>query len=176
MPGKRQGTGKKQKAFRMRLQGMTFKAIATELKVSANTISRWEKGWVDRRGRKHRGWLAELEKVKEESEKDEYLAGLALKRERLKAYDELAQLAIEKIKASFPNITAKTPSDVKALLSEVRELGRLIAMEQGSLYSGGRTVVAVKNDITIEELSQRYRDASAVVEIKQTILPESDGE
>ena len=160
----------------MRLQGMTFKAIATELKVSANTISRWEKGWVDRRGRKHRGWLAELEKMKEESEKDEYLAGLALKRERLKAYDELAQLAIEKIKASFPNITAKTPSDVKALLSEVRELGRLIAMEQGSLYSGSRTVVAVKNDITIEELSQRYRDASAVVEIKQTILPESDGE
>ena len=176
MPGKRQQTSKKQKAFRLRLQGLTLKAIATELKVSANTVSRWEKGWIDSRGRKHRGWLTELEKMKEESEKDEYLAGLALKKERLKAYDELAQMAIEKIKASFPNITAKTPSDIKALLSEVRELGRLIAMEQGSLHTGGQTVVAVKNDITIEELSQRYRNADAVVEIEQPALPESDGE
>ena len=119
--------------------------------------------WIDSKGRKHRGWLAELEKVKEESETDEYMAGLAIKKERLKAYDELAQMAIEKIKASFPNITAKTASDVKALLSEVRELGRLIAMEQGSLHSGGQTIVAVKNDITIEELSQRYRNAAVEV-------------
>jgi len=147
----------------MRLQGTTLRAIATELKVSANTISRWEKGWVDSKGRKHRGWLAELEKVKQESETDEYMSGLALKKERLKAYDELAQMAIEKIKVSFPNITAKTPSDVKALLSEVRELCRLMAMEQGSLHSGGQTIVAVKNDITIEELSQRYRDAAVEV-------------
>ena len=158
--GKRVSTSKKQKAFRMRLQGMTLKAVGTELKVSSNTISRWEKGWVDANGRRHRGWLAELEKVKEESESEEYMSGLALKRERLKAYDELAQLAIEKIKACFPNITAKTPSDMKALLSEVRELCRLMAMEQGSLHSGGQTIVAVKNDITIEELSQRYRDAT----------------
>ena len=147
----------------MRLQGVTLKAIAKELKVSANTISRWEKGWIDSRGRKRRGWLAELEKVKGESEKDEYMAGLALKKERLRTYDELAQMAIEKIKASFPNITAKTSSDVKALLSEVRELCRLMAMEQGSLRPGGQTIVAVKNDITIEELSQRYRNAAVEV-------------
>jgi transcriptional regulator with XRE-family HTH domain len=150
----------------MRLQGETLKAIAQELKVSSNTISRWEKGWIDSRGRKHRGWLAELEKVKGESESEEYMAGLALKRERLKAYDELAQMAIDKIKESFPTITAKTASDVKALLSEVRELCRLMATEQGSLHSGGQTIVAVKNDITIEELSQRYHNA--------TVLPEPE--
>jgi transcriptional regulator with XRE-family HTH domain len=163
---KRGNTSKKQKAFRLRLQGETLKAIAQELKVSANTISRWEKGWIDGRGRKHRGWLAELEKVKEESESEEYTAGLALKRERLKAYDELAQLAIEKVKECFPNITAKTPADVKALISEVRELGRLIAMERGQLQHGGQTVVAIKNDIPIEELSQRYHNA--------TVLPEPE--
>ena len=94
------------------------------------------------------------------------MAGLALKRERLKAYDELAQLAIEKIKTSFPNITAKTPSDIKALLSEVRELGRLIAMERGEIGPSQQTVVAIKNDITIEELSQRYHNA--------TVLPEPE--
>ena len=154
---------KKQKAFRMRLQGKHLKDIAAELKVSANTLSRWEKGWIDGRGRKHRGWLAELEKVKEESEKDEYLSGLALKKERLKAYDELAQMVIEKIKASFPNITAKTSADVKALLSEVRELCRLIAIEKGDYQRGPQTVVAVKNDITIEELSQRYRNAAVKI-------------
>lgn len=168
---------RKQKAFRLRLQGVPLKDIAAELKVSANTLSRWEKGWIDGRGRRHRGWNSELEKVKSENEKDEYLSGLALKQERVKAYDELARMAIDKIKASFPNITAKMPSDVKALLSEVRELGRLIALERGELTPHSQTVIAVKNDITIEELSQRYRNTGgAILEVEQSALPQSDEE
>jgi transcriptional regulator with XRE-family HTH domain len=158
MPKKRDRSNKR-KAFRMRLQGMTQKAIATELKVSPNTIARWEKGWIDSKGRKHKGWLSELQKLKEAEEKEEYHAGLALKRERMKAYDELAQMAIAKIKEMFPNIKGKTATDAKALLSEVRELCRLIAMEQGELGPSSQTIVAVKNDITIEELSERYRNA-----------------
>ena len=173
MAKKRHNTTKKKTAFRMRLQGMTIKAVATELKVSPNTIARWEKGWIDGKGRKHRGWLSDLEKLKAENEKEEYMSGLAIKRERMKAYDELAQMAIAKIKEIFPNIKGKTAADAKALLSEVRELCRLMAMEQGEIGPSRTTVIAVKNDITIEELSKRYRDsAHGVVDTDATVLPE----
>lgn len=174
MPKKRDRSNKR-KAFRMRVQGMTQKDVATELKVSPKTIARWEKGWIDGKGRKHRGWLSELEKLKAEVEKEEYTSGLAIKRERMKAYDELAQMAIAKIKEIFPNIKGKTAADAKALLSEVRELCRLMAMERGELGPSNQTVVAVKNDITIEELSERYRDSThEVIDADATVLPEPE--
>jgi len=47
-------------------------------------------------------------------------------------------------------------------------------MEQESLHPGGQTVVAVKNDITIEELSERYRNANAVFKPKELIIGEED--
>ena len=61
----------------------------------------------------------------------------------------------------FPNIQAKTAADVKALLSEVRELCRLIAEEKGEFKPNPQTVVAVKTDITLNELSERYVNANA---------------
>ncbi len=61
----------------------------------------------------------------------------------------------------FPNIQAKTAADVKALLSEVRELCRLIAEEKGEFKPNPQTVVAVKTDITMNELSERYVNAHA---------------
>jgi DNA-binding XRE family transcriptional regulator len=152
---------KRQKAFRLRLQRKTFAEICREVGVSDKTLSRWERGWIDAKGRKHPGWQAELEKAWRDLSESELQYGLMLKEERLKTYEELARLAVAKIKEMFPNIRAKTASDAKALLSEVRELMRLIAEEKGEYKPRPHTLVAVKTDITLNEISERYRSAHA---------------
>jgi len=152
---------KREKAFRLRLERKTFAEISREVGVSDKTLSRWEKGWVDAAGRKHPGWKPELEKAWRELVESELGYGLMLKEERLKTYEELARLAVAKVKEMFPSIRAKTASDAKALLSEIRELMRLIAEEKGEYKPGPHTVVAVKTDITLNEVSERYRSAHA---------------
>jgi len=152
---------KRQKAFRMRLAKTSIDDISKELKISQNTISKWENGWVDKNGRKYSGWKEELARLTKEQEDEELKCGLMLKKERLKAYDKLARMTIEKIENQFPQITAKTPSDVKALLSEVRELCRLIAIEKGEYPHGGQTLIAVKTDISLPELQERYKNVQS---------------
>jgi hypothetical protein len=152
---------KREKAFRLRLERKTFAEISREVGVSEKTLSRWEHGSVDAAGRKHPGWKPELEKAWRELSQTELQYGLMLKEERLKTYEELAQLTVAKVKEMFPNIRAKTASDAKALLSEIRELMRLIAEEKGEFRPGPRTLVAVKADITLNEISERYRSANA---------------
>lgn len=152
---------KREKAFRLRLQRKTFAEICREVGVSDKTLSKWERGWIDAKGRKHPGWQAELEKSWRELSESELQYGLMLKEERLKTYEGLACLAVAKIKEMFPNIRAKTASDAKALLSEVRELCRLIAEEKGDFKPSSNTLVAVKTDITLNEISERYKDVHA---------------
>lgn len=152
---------KREKAFRLRLERRTIAEISRDVGVSDKTISRWENGWVDARGRKTPGWKPELEKAWRELAESELQYGLMLKEERLKTYEELARLAVAKIKEMFPSIRAKTAADAKALLSEVRELMRLIAEEKGEYKPRPHTVVAVKTDVTLNEISERYRNAHA---------------
>lgn len=152
---------KREKAFRLRLERKTIAEISREVGVSERTVSRWENGWVDARGRKTPGWKPELEKAWRELAETELQYGLMLKEERLKTYEELARLAVAKIKEMFPHIRAKTASDAKALMSEVRELMRLIAEEKGEYKPRPHTLVAVKTDITLNEISERYRNANA---------------
>jgi transposase-like protein len=152
---------KREKAFRLRVERKTLAEISREVGVSTKTLSRWERGWIDAKGRRHPGWKPELEKAWRELAETELQYGLMLKEERLKTYEELARLAVAKIKEMFPHIRAKTASDAKALLSEVRELMRLIAEEKGEFRPAPQTLVAVKTDITLNELSERYREAHA---------------
>lgn len=152
---------KREKAFRLRLERKTIAEISREVGVSERTVSRWENGWVDARGRKTPGWKPELEKAWRELAETELQYGLMLKEERLKTYEELARLAVAKIKEMFPHIRAKTAADAKALMSEVRELMRLIAEEKGEYKPRPHTLVAVKTDITLNEISERYRNANA---------------
>jgi transposase-like protein len=152
---------KREKAFRLRLERKTFAEISRAVGVSDKTLSRWERGWTDAKGRKHPGWQPELDKAWRELAESELQYGLMLKEERLKTYEELARLAVAKIKEMFPNIRAKTAADAKALLSEVRELMRLIAEEKGEYKPAPHTMVAVKTDITLNEVSERYRNAHA---------------
>lgn len=152
---------KREKAFRLRLERKTIAEISREVGVSERTVSRWENGWVDANGRKTSGWKPELEKAWRELAETELQYGLMLKEERLKTYEELARLAVAKIKEMFPHIRAKTAADAKALLSEVRELMRLIAEEKGEYKPRPHTLVAVKTDITLNEISERYRNAHA---------------
>lgn len=152
---------KREKAFRLRLERKTIAEISREVGVSERTVSRWENGWVDAKGRKTPGWKPELEKAWRELSETELQYGLMLKEERLKTYEELARLAVAKIKEMFPHIRAKTAADAKALMSEVRELMRLIAEEKGEYKPRPHTLVAVKTDITLNEVSERYRNAHA---------------
>lgn len=149
---------KRPQAFRMRLTRDSFSDISKALKVSTATLIKWENGWIDSKGRRHRGWKEELARLWKEQEEKELQCGLMLKKERLKTYDKLARMVIEKIEKQFPSITTKTSSDMKALLSEVRELCRLIAIEKGEYPSGSQTLVAVKTDISLPELQERYKD------------------
>lgn len=150
---------KREKAFRLRLERASLANIARELRISVNTVSKWENGWTDKSGRRHKGWKEELERLWQEEEEKALQTGLMLKKERLRTYDKLARMVIEKIEDQFPEIVAKSSSDVKALLSEVRELMRLIAEEKGEWRSSPQTLVAVKTDITLNDLSERYRAA-----------------
>jgi len=152
---------KREKAFRLRLERKTIAEISRGVGVSERTVSRWENGWVDAKGRKTAGWKPELEKAWRELSETELHYGLMLKEERLKTYEELARLAVAKIKEMFPSIRAKTAADAKALMSEVRELMRLIAEEKGDYKPRPHTLVAVKTDITLNEVSERYRNANA---------------
>ena len=152
---------KREKAFRLRVEQKTLTEISAEVGVAPRTVSRWENGWVDAKGGKHRGWKGELEKAWHALSETELQYGLMLMEERLKTYEELAAMAVAKIKEMFPNIKGKTAADAKALLSEVRELMKLIAEEKGEFKSQPKTIVAVKTDITLNEISERYRNAYA---------------
>lgn len=161
----RRGYAKKREAaFRMRVERKTMREIAQELSTSTKTLSRWENGWVDGKGRKHHGWKPELERAWREVSESELKYGLMLKEERIKTYEELAQLAVAKLKEMFPNIRGKSASDAKALMSEIRELLKLIAEEKGEYKAGPRTMVAVKTDINLNDVSERYRNAHAYCE------------
>jgi len=153
---------KKKKAFRLRLQGLTMAEVARQCQISSTTIQKLENGWTDQKGVRHPGWKDDIDRLRREDELAERESGFALKEERIKAYERLAQQAIELIEKQFPNIKMKNASDAKALLSEVRELGRLISIERGEYRPGGTPVVAVKADITMGELRERYEDARAV--------------
>ena len=156
---------KREKAFRLRLERTSLANIARELHISVNTVSKWENGWTDKNGRRHKGWKEELERLWQEEEEKALQSGLMLKRERIQTYDKLARMVIEKIETQFPEITAKTSADIKALLSEVRELCRLIAVEKGE-YPSGNQMVAVKTDISLSKLQERFRNARRDIEVK----------
>jgi len=151
---------KREKAFKLRLERKTLAEISREVGVSTKTLSRWENGWIDAKGNKRPGWKPELEKAWREITESELGYGLMLKEERLKTYEELARMAVAKIKEMFPGITGKTPADVKALLSEVRELCKLISIESGQYKpEGSTTVIGIKQDISLGELTKRYQEA-----------------
>jgi hypothetical protein len=164
---------KYEKAFRLRVERRSFKDIAKATGVSAKTIGRWEKGWVDAAGHAHAGWKDQLRQAWKDRTKASLQYGLILKEERLKAYEELARLAIAKVKESFPEIRAKNAMDVKALISEVRELCRLIGRETGQVVPNPHAVVALKTDVTINDLRERYK-AAEVVEVADAPAKEAD--
>jgi hypothetical protein len=151
----------REKALRLRIERRSLAEVSRETGVSKRSLLRLENGWIDAEGRRHSGWKPKLEKAWKDLVEGELACGLMLKEERLKTYQELARLAVAKVKEMFPLIRTKSAADVKALLSEIRELCRLIAEEKGEFRPNPQTLVAVKTDITVNELADRYRDAHA---------------
>jgi len=162
---------KQKKAFLLRLARKSFSAVARECSMSSRTIQLLEKGWTDKAGVFHPGWKDDLEKQWEEEDQSEHERGLALKKRRIEAYERLALQAIEIVEKQFPNITMKSASDAKALLSEIRELCRLISIERGEYRPGKGPTIALKADITLKELRDRY-DAAKQIEVEDIPPPE----
>ena len=152
-------TEKREQAFRMRLARKTFTEIAKEVGISTKTLSRWENGWIDRAGREHKGWRQELETSWRENIEETPDYGIIVREERLKTLQELARMAMAKLKEMFPHIKGTKAADAKGLMSELRELAKLVAQEKGELSRGPSTVVAVKNDITLADIQDRYMRA-----------------
>ena len=80
--------------------------------------------------------------------------------------------------ASLPRVdqhVGSTGERTKALLSEIRELGKLIATERGELRQGKTSVVAVKADINVNDVVEnlgRARD----VQVDEIEPPRESGE
>jgi len=153
---------KKKKAFRMRLENKPIVEVVRECHIARRTLQKLENGWTDARGVYRPGWKDDIDRLRREDELAELESGFALKEERIKAYERLAKQAVELIEKQFPNIKMKNASDAKALMSEVRELGRLIAIERGEYQTGNVSVTAIKADITMADRRQRYENAQEV--------------
>ena len=151
----------REKAFVMRTEGMTFAKIAKELGVSAKTVSRWENGWKDGAGRKREGWKKRLEEAWQERLDSELNYGLMVKELRLRMQEQLARMLIARLKEAIPSIKIPNAAAAKALMSELRELYRLIWQERGRLEPSANTAPGVKADITLDELQERYAAAMA---------------
>ena len=151
----------REKAFRMRVGRKGFSEVGRALGVSPKTITRWEKGWVDKAGRIRPGWLARLEQVWREVAEADIQHSLMEREERLNVCEELARMMLNRIREMVPKVRVKTAADAKALLSEARELLRVISQERNEHRPAPNTVVAVKTDISLGELQERYAAAKA---------------
>ena len=149
---------KKESVYKMRLDRQSWEKISRELKVSQHTINRWENGYIDSQGIRHRGWKEKLIQGWLKREEEEINCGLMIRNERLMAYRRLAQMAVKKIEGYFKNIQAERATDIKALLPELRELYRLISAEKEECKRTSHNR-EVRVDITLEEVQERYRRA-----------------
>ena len=80
----------------------------------------------------------------------------------LKLYSRYARLLVEKFEEAAPTIKITTVKDAKALLSEIRALYNLIRIETEGDGQSPKAAAGVKQDITLEELQERYAAAHAV--------------
>jgi hypothetical protein len=158
---------KKRQAFKLRLERKSFSEISRTLHMAPATVRKLEYGWVDKKGVRHRGWREKIEQHWGEDEKAELECGLALREERVKALKRIAQQAIDKVETQFPAVTMASPSDWKTLVSEIRELVRLLSDEVGNHTGAGRIAppgrgVTTRMQITLEEVQEAYEEARAV--------------
>ena len=152
---------KKRRALKLRLRKKSFAEISRTLHMAPATLSNLEYGWIDKQGVRHRGWRHEIEKRWDEDDKAEIECGLALREERGRTLKRLTQKAIGKIESQFPAVTMASPSDWKTLVSEIRELIRLLS-EEVDIRRGGGKAVATRMLRTLEEIREAYAQARAV--------------
>ena len=121
----------RKRAFRMRVEGVSFSAIARELGLDRRTIRKWEKGWIDAHGVRQRGWRAQMERARAELNEAELMGALEARRVRIATYARLADRAVRELKRGLPNLVLGSCRDAKILMSETRELLTLIRCELG---------------------------------------------
>ena len=156
---------KKRKALKLRLRKKSFAEISRTLHMAPATLRNLEYGWIDKQGVQHRGWRNEIEKRWDEDDKAEIECALALKEERGRTLKRLTQKAIGKMETRSPAVTMASPSDWKTLVSEIRELIRLLS-DEVDIRRGGGKAVATRMPRTLEKIRETYAQERAV-EIKE---------
>jgi len=151
----------REKAFSMRLERKSFGEIAQALEVTTKTISRWENGYTDSSGHKHQGWRPRLDMAWKQLTETRLQHDLMEKEECLKAIGELARMLFNRLREFLPSVKLRNAADAKSLMSELRELIRLAAQKKGEFMKSPDSIIAVKADITLGELQERYAAAKA---------------
>jgi hypothetical protein len=152
---------KRKQAYRLRLQRISIAEVSRRLHMAPATIRKLEHGWVDKKGVRHRGWGEEIERLWDEDRKSEIECGLALREEQVRVLKRIAQQAIEKVEDQFSTITMKTTTDWKTLVSEIRELIRMLSEQVGHKRGEVRTTT-LRTEISLEEVREAYAEAHVV--------------
>ena len=132
---------------------MTETAKVTGL--SRNTVWKLEMCWTVSRGVQHPGWACEVvvSKLKSIASAVEASTELLDRGERMRLRAELASTLVAKVQEFLPALKLKNAREAKLLLSEARELTRLIDRDA---EGGEGAPPGVKQDITFEEAMDRY--------------------
>ena len=151
----------REKAFAMRVERKSFADIARELGIASRTVSRWENGYTDSYGHRHAGWKPRLETEWKKLTEAKLQHDLMQMEECLKAIERMSLMIYNRLKDFLPTVKLKNAADAKALLSEFRELIRLAALKKGEFMKSPDNLVAVRADITLSELQERYAEVKA---------------
>jgi len=159
---------KAEKVRELRLAGKTMTETAKLTGLSRNTVRKLEKGWLDTKGVHHPGWASEVEVSRLKSIAAAVEAGSQLldRGERMKLRAELASTLVAKVQEFLPALKLKSAREAKLLLSEARELTRLLDRD-----GGGEEQPGVKHDITFNEAMDRFL-RSKEVEVDEIEPPE----
>ena len=150
---------KLEKARKLRLEGKSVREAAKLAGISPMTLRKHEQGWIDGKGNIHGGWAgdkakADLARVASAAKASKTAAALLDKSERIKLHAEMASMLIDKVREFIPVLKLKNAREAKQLMSEARELAKVI--DQGQANAGEELPPGVKREVTLEDIRAHY--------------------
>jgi hypothetical protein len=152
-------SAKLEKARKLRLEGKSVREAAELAGISPTTLRKHERGWIDGKGEIHGGWAgdkakADLARLASAAKASKTAAALLERNERVKLHAEMASLLIDKVREFIPVLKLKNAREAKQLMSEARELSKVIAQDQAG--PGKELPPGVKQVVTLEDMKAHY--------------------
>jgi hypothetical protein len=147
------------KARQLRMEGRSIREAAKSAGISPTTLRKYERGWIDADGEVHGAWSAdvgkaELARVAAAADASKTAAALLDRNERIRLHAEMASLMIDKVREYVPALKLKNAREAKQLMSEARELSKIIAQDQAG--PGKELPPGVKQVVTLEDMKAHY--------------------